>query len=257
METLYGKVALITGASRGIGRTIAEFYARSGADLVLAARSTEESPHRTLPGTLEDAARRAGERGRRVLTVRADVSREEDVAALAERTLAEFGRCDILVNNAAIALSQPVLETPQKLWDRVMEVNVRGPVMLVKALVPGMIERGAGTVINISSGAASVVGAGRLSYSVSKMALNKLSVGLAEELRGTGVSVNCIELEKEVATEGYMYNQPGRDYSTWEQPEIMGEAALWLATRPASFTGHVLRIDDMRRMGAISSRPRG
>src|SRR3972149_451085 len=121
---------------------------------------------------------RAGEveaTGRRALAVATDVTDEAQVQALAERTLTAFGRIDILVNNAGISFPAPFAQTPLKRWDLVMNVNLRGPVMCTQAFLPKMLEQGSGRIINISSYLAEAMMPGMMSYSVSKIALEKLS----------------------------------------------------------------------------------
>jgi NAD(P)-dependent dehydrogenase (short-subunit alcohol dehydrogenase family) len=128
-----------------------------------------------------------------------------------------------------------------------MDVNIRGPYLTFKAFAPHMVEQGGGLILNISSAAAVVVGAGRLSYSVSKAALDKLSVGLAVELEPHNVQVISLGLELPVLTEGFALVNPGVDTSAWESPDIMGEAALWLAERAKEYNGRVVTIAQLRR----------
>jgi NAD(P)-dependent dehydrogenase (short-subunit alcohol dehydrogenase family) len=133
-------VAVVTGASRGIGRAIAVALAQAGADVVCTARSTEAQPHKVLPGTIEDTARKVQALGRRALAIPVDVSKEDEVEAMTRRVLDEFGRLDILVNNAAIAAPGSFLEVPVRRWDLVMNVNLRGAYLCARAS-PSMIEK--------------------------------------------------------------------------------------------------------------------
>jgi citronellol/citronellal dehydrogenase len=244
-QALAGQVAVVTGASRGIGKAIALWYGREGAAVVCTSRTTDEAPSK-LPGTNDETVREIEAAGGRAISVKCDVRLEEDVEALHKATIDAYGRCDILVNNAGISFPGPSLELPTKRWDLVMEVNVRGPYLTFKAFAPEMIKRGSGTIINVSSRAAKVVGAGRLSYSVSKVALDKMTVGLAEELKGTGVKLISLGLELPVLTEGYALVNPGQDTSKWESVDIMGEAALWLAERAGEYNGQVVTIAQLR-----------
>src|SRR3990170_2403766 len=150
-QPLSGQVAVVTGASRGIGRAIAVEFARAGADVVVTARTSEAVPSK-LPGTVEETARQVEALGRRALAISADVTNEEQVQAMASRTLEEFGQVDILVNNAGISFPAPFHQTPLKRWDLVMNVNLRGPVMCTQAFLPSMMERRSGSIINVSSG---------------------------------------------------------------------------------------------------------
>ncbi len=242
---LQNRVAVVTGASRGIGRAIAVELARAGADVVVTARSSDAAPSK-LPGTIDEAARQVQALGRRALAVPTDVTNEEQVQAMARRALAEFGRVDILVNNAGISFPAPFAQTPIKRWDLVLNVNLRGPVLCSQALLPQMIERRSGCVINISSYLAEVLMPGMLSYSVSKIALEKLTQGIAAELRPYNIGVNALRIELNIATEGWMFRNPEIDYSDWEKPAAAAECTLWLATRDSSYTGNVVTIAEVR-----------
>jgi len=243
---LQGQVAVVTGASRGIGRAISVQFARAGADIIVSARSTEGAPSR-LPGTIEETAREVEALGRRALCVTTDVTSEEQVRNLSERTLKEFGRCDILVNNAGISSPAPFHQTPLKRWELVMSVNLRGPVMCMQAFLPAMIERKSGRIINVSSFLAELVMPGMASYSVSKIALEKLTQYAAEELRPHDVGVNALRIELNIATEGWMFRNPDMDFSSWEKPEAASEAALWLAEQPPEYSGNIVTIAEVRQ----------
>jgi len=243
---LEDQVAVVTGASRGIGRQIAIDFAKAGVHVVVTARSSENAPSR-LPGTIEATARQVEALGRQALAIPVDVTKEEDIQQMAERTLKEFGRCDILVNNAAISAPAPFHETPLKRWDLVMNVNLRGPVMCIQAFLPSMIERKSGRIINISSILAEEVIPPMVSYSVSKVALEKLTQYAGQELKQHGLPVNCLRIEMSIATEGWMYRNPGMDFSDWEKPDAASEATLWIATQPVDWTGNVVTIADARQ----------
>jgi citronellol/citronellal dehydrogenase len=240
-----GKVAVVTGASRGIGRAIAVALAQAGADVVCTARSTEAQPHKVLPGTIEDTARQVQALGRRGLAIPVDVSKEDEVEAMAGRVLAEFGRIDILVNNAAIAAPGSFLEVPVRRWDLVMNVNLRGAYLCARAFLPSMIEKRSGCIINVSSYASHVDGEWGLVYSVSKAAMNRLTTGLATEMAPLGIAVNALQIERHVTSEGFVYLSPGVDLSTWDKPESVGEALLWLVSREPSFTGQIVTLGDI------------
>jgi citronellol/citronellal dehydrogenase len=244
-KPLANQVAVVTGASRGIGRAIAIEFARAGADVVVTARSSETKPSQ-LPGTIEETAREVEAEGRHALAIATDVTKEEQVQHLAERTLAEFGRCDILVNNAGISSPAPFHETPLKRWDLVMNVNLRAPVLCMQAFLPGMLERKNGRIINVSSFLAEFVMPGMVSYSVSKIALEKLSQYAGAELKPFGIAVNALRIELNIASEGWMFRNPNTDFSSWDKPEAASEVALWMATRPPGWTGNVVTIAEVR-----------
>jgi citronellol/citronellal dehydrogenase len=244
-QPLKDQVAVVTGASRGIGRQIAIDFAKAGAHVVVTARSSENAPSK-LPGTIEDTAREVEAQGRRGLAIPVDVTSEDQIAEMASRTLAEFGRCDILVNNAAISAPATFHDTPLKRWDLVMNVNLRGPVMCMQAFLPSMIEHKSGRIINISSILAEEVISPMVSYSVSKVALEKLTQYAGVELKPHNILVNCLRIEMSIATEGWMYRNPGMDFSDWEKPDAASEATLWIATQPVDWTGHVVTIAEAR-----------
>ena len=249
---LEGKVALITGASRGIGRVMAHMFADQGADLVLMARTSAERPSR-LPGTIEQTVEECRERGVRVEMVAGDVAREEDCKRAAQVTGETFGRCDILVNNAAINPVGKLEELPLRLFQRGFEVNVFGPFMLTQALLPLLKQAAQGDspgrsyIINISSGAARSIAPGWAVYGASKSALDRMTLTLAEEVKDYGITVVDLMLELSVVTEGYMFNRPDADYSEWEKPEIMGEAALWIIRHGDRYHGRIVTIADLRQ----------
>lgn len=240
------KVAVVTGASRGIGRAIAIALAAGGADVVCTARSSEVSPSK-LPGTIDQTAREVEALGRRALAIPMNLARGEEIEAMARRTLAEFGRIDILVNNAAVSAPGSFLDVPPKHWDLVMNVNVRGVYLCTRAFLPTMIDQRSGSIINISSYASRVVGNWGLAYAVSKAALERLTTGLAAEVQPYNVVVNALQIERFVASEGFVYLTPGTNHSTWDDPKVVGEAVLWLIGHDPTYTGQVVTLGDIDR----------
>jgi len=183
MGKLTDNVALVTGASSGIGRAVALGYAAEGAAVALAARRER---------LLKDVAREIEHRGGRALVVPADVADEGQVAAAVEATLKAFGRVDILLNNAGVLQRAAALHrTPVEEWDRVTAVNLRGAFLVLRAVVPHMVRQKHGRAINISSyfQAEPQYGA----YSVTKAGINSLTRTMATELKGSGVLVNAID----------------------------------------------------------------
>ena len=242
---LAGAVALVTGASRGVGRALAIALATAGADVACAARATDAAPLK-LPGTIDSTVREIEARGRRGLAVPTDLSRPEQVEAMVARTIETFGRLDILVNNAAITFAGDST-LPMKRWDLVMEVNLRAPLIAAKAALAGMRARRAGTILNVSSAAAVMPIPGLLVYGVSKAGLERLTTGLAAEVAPHAIAVNCLRIDVPLASEGFVYNAPELDKSDWEPPEVGAEAALWMLAQPATYTGRVMGITDLRR----------
>lgn len=244
---LSSKVAVITGASRGIGKQLCVDLAQEGYDVVCVARSSAAQPSK-LAGTVDETAELVRARGRRALPVGLDVRDEAGIQRLAEQVYGEWGRCDLLVNNAAVAVPGPALPDTSKRWRLAVDVNLNGPFYLMQAFCPRMAE--GGHVIAISSGAAVLPEFGRPSYTATKAALEALSQSLAHELKGR-LAVNCIRLDVAVWSEGFTFTLGEGDYSDFEHPVIMSDAVLWLAKQSVSYSGHVLTITELREQGAV------
>jgi citronellol/citronellal dehydrogenase len=251
MSTMHlrDSVAVVTGASRGIGRALALALAREGASVVCTARSTAATPSK-LPGTLDETLRAIEAAGGNAIAVPCDVSQRDQVEAMAHRALHAFGRVDLLVNNAAVNYWSPFAELPLKRWDLVLNVNLRGTVLCTHAFLPAMLQRGAGSIVNVSSGAVTDVKAtvdlGIIPYAVSKAAVERFTTFLAEELRPAGIAVNCLRIEEAISTEGARALNPAHEAWGWETPEACAEAILWLASRDPADTGRVVTLADVR-----------
>jgi citronellol/citronellal dehydrogenase len=239
---LLNKVCVVTGASRGIGKAMAVGFAREGADVVIAAR-TEVQKDERLPGTIHTAAEEVRALGRRALPVKVNVAKEEDVDRMIAMTMEEFGRVDVMVHNAALAFWKKLWETPSKLWDLVIAVNLRGAYLCAKAALPHMIEQRSGSIINISSPGAEIGEKidGGMAYSASKAGIERLTNGLAEEVREYGISVNALKPAGFIESEGARYwSPPDTDFSEWEPPDLMVKAAIFLAIQTsAGVTGGI------------------
>ena len=189
------KVAIVTGSSRGIGKAIAIALARERADLVLAARSVEEPVDRfRLPGTLRATADEIRALGRRALVVRTDVSVRADVEEMARKAIEEFGRTDMLVNNAAVtnvALGASLDMTPEE-CDLQIDSNFKGTLNWCRAVAPHMVSQHYGRIINITTDAAKMPSATLSIYASSKAGVAHFSRSLAGELGPHGITVNCM-----------------------------------------------------------------
>ncbi|HEX5939833.1 MAG TPA: SDR family NAD(P)-dependent oxidoreductase [Dehalococcoidia bacterium] len=243
-------VAVITGASRGIGKQLAIDFAGAGYDIVCLARSSQEAPSK-LPGTIEETAELVRGAGGNALALPLNVQNEDEVREVADRVYAELGRCDVLINNAAVAVPGRTLDQPTKRWRLAIDVNVNGPLYMMYYLCPRMREAGGGRVINISSGASDAPEFGRVSYTVTKRALEALTEAMSFELADGNVAVNCIKLELAVWSEGFAYTLGDVDTSGFEDPTIMSDAALWFAQQPFDYTGKVLTIAQLREMKVV------
>jgi NAD(P)-dependent dehydrogenase (short-subunit alcohol dehydrogenase family) len=217
--TLGGQVAVVTGAGRGIGRAVATAFARAGATVVLAARTSRE---------LDAVAREITESGGRAAAVPADVCDESTVGALVKRALAEEGRIDLLVTAAGAASFGPVADSKPAEWDQVLGVNLRGAMLCCRAVLPAMIARRRGTIINIGSVVTSRTLPGSAAYTASKYGLLGFSRVLAEEMRPHGVRVGVLSAG---ATDTPLWdNLPGAPHrSLMLKPEQVAEAALLMA----------------------------
>jgi NAD(P)-dependent dehydrogenase (short-subunit alcohol dehydrogenase family) len=237
MTGLAGKVALVTGASRGIGKAVALGLAREGASVVVAARS-ETAPSERLPGSIHETADEIAALGGRGLAVRCDVTDEESVAAAVAAARTEFGGVDILVNNAAIDVVFPVADMPLKRWELVFRVNVAGPFLCARGVLSAMMERGGGSIVNISSLAANERDAGTVGYSAayasSKAALDRFTWALAAEVGRHNIAVNALKPSTVVDTEGmrlWVGNEDDR--RGWTPPDRMVTCAVFLAGQDA------------------------
>jgi NAD(P)-dependent dehydrogenase (short-subunit alcohol dehydrogenase family) len=233
---LDGKVAIVTGASRGVGGATAVALGAAGARVTCAARATQESPV-PIPGTIDDTVERIRIAGGEALAVPTNLARDADVEHMVAATIDRFGRVDILVNNAAITFAGD-LALPIKRHDLIFAVNVRAPLLAIQAVAPGMAERGAGAIVNVSSAASLNYVPELMSYGMSKIALEHLTVSAAAQLRRYGISVNTFRIDIPVASEGFVFNFPELDHSDWEPSEVPAEGILWMLRQPAEYTGN-------------------
>lgn len=240
------RVAVVTGASRGIGKRLAIDLASNGYDVVCTARSSSDSPGK-LPGTINETAEQVEAQGAKSMVVGLDVRDADAVNALADRVFNEWGKVDLLVNNAAVAPPGWSLQEPLKRWTLAVDVNINGPFYFMHAFAPRMDQA---RVINISSGASLAPMFGRASYTVTKRALEAMTECHAFELKDK-VAVNCIQLELSVWTEGYTATLGEGNYEGFEDPIIMTDATLWFADQPIDYTGKVLTIAKLREMGVV------
>jgi NAD(P)-dependent dehydrogenase (short-subunit alcohol dehydrogenase family) len=249
---LEGKVALVTGASRGVGAATAMALADAGCRVACAARSTDASPKRT-PGTLDTTvAAISGAHGQgRALAVPTDLSDSDQVVAMVATTVEAFGRLDILVNNAAVTFVGD-LDIPLRRHDLIMEINLRAPLIATRAAVPHMRASGrGGRIVNVSSLAALNPIPGLMSYGVSKIGLERLTVDAARQLAKDGIAVNCFRIDVPVASEGFVANAPEADHSTWEPADVAAEGIRWMVRQPASYSGRRESMAGLRRREGI------
>lgn len=240
---LKGKVAIITGASRGLGQYCAVGYAKEGANIVVAAR-TEQQTKEELPGTIYETAKLVEEAGGEALAVVCNVADLESVEAMVAATIERFGRVDILMNNAAVQPPGFISTMTPKHWELEFRVNVHGSFYCARAALAQMREQKSGNIINISSAAAQ----GGSHYGATKRALEAMTVGLAMELRRDGIAVNALKPVGAIDTPGLRIGRaPGQIGGARDEqlrrlppPDSYVEASILLAMQtPDTCTGEV------------------
>ena len=184
------RVALVTGASRGIGKALALRLAAEGCDVVVAAKTTAPDPK--LPGTIHETAREIEALGRRALAAELDVRDDAAVERIVAQALARWGRIDFLVNNAAALYWHPVVDTEMKRFDLVMGVNVRGTFACTRHVLPSMIARKFGHILMLSPPVDPHAGTGKVAYAISKFGMTMIAQGVADEVRGHNVAANAL-----------------------------------------------------------------
>jgi 3-oxoacyl-[acyl-carrier protein] reductase len=237
MDQLCGKVALVTGSSRGIGRAIALALAHAGADVVL--------NFRTRAAEARDAESEIAQRGRRVIAVQADVSIQSDVERLVDAARTQLGPIDILVNNAGIARVQAVEEVTERDWDELLAANLKSCFLVTQAVLPGMRARHWGRIINLSSVAAHVGGVVGAHYAASKAGMLGLTHFYASRLAREGITVNAISpalVETEMVTANPNATPEHIPVGRFGSVSEVAEAAVMLA-RNGYITGQTLHVN--------------
>jgi NAD(P)-dependent dehydrogenase (short-subunit alcohol dehydrogenase family) len=250
---LEGQVAIVTGAGRGIGRATALELARMGADIVIA-----EQDH----GSAKETAAQVETLGRRASAVPTDVTRRTDLAALAERTRAEFGRIDILVNNAGIYRAALPLDVTEEHWDAIMNVNARAVFFASQAVLPTMVEQKRGAIVSLASMAGKIGSPTNLPYNASKAAVISITKSLALAYAADGIRVNCVcpgfvttDMWTQVAQElGGLRGISAEEFTRqrlaqiplrrMERPEdVASVIAFLVSSRAAYMTGQAISVD--------------
>ncbi len=232
---LSGRVAVVTGASRGIGKALALRLAQEGADVVVAAKS-EQSTDR-LPGSIHETAGAVRALGRRALAVHTDVRDEDAIRNMVERTVAEFGRLDILVNNAGAIWAQPILQTPPKRYDLMMGVNVRATYIACYYALPHMVKQQWGHILNMCPRLGNGPSPGKVAYMISKLGMARIAIGLAVEHLKDNVAANALWPRTIIESQASI-NWSMADRSQWRTPKILCDASLAiLGCEPRESTG--------------------
>jgi NAD(P)-dependent dehydrogenase (short-subunit alcohol dehydrogenase family) len=254
------RTVLVTGPTRGVGRGIADAFARRGDRLVLVARSTDASPNKVgLPGTLDSVSTELRALGSpEVLSITADLAHLEEVERVVQEVQAAWGTPDVLVNNAAATFIGPFLDIPVSRWKTALGLNLLAPVALIHGFLPEMLRRDAGRIINITSAAARTRevrprDVPQLSYSASKAALDSFSYGLLYDLEHTGVALDLVA--PVVLTESVEYHLSDERFDDLKRRmapmNAFGEAVARIADQPPEFRGHYLENHDLEALGFL------
>ncbi len=238
---LQGRVAIVTGASRGIGREIALSFAHAGCDVVVAAKSVVEKPN--LPGTIYSVAAEIQALGRHALAVQVDVRDDAAVRAMVDQCMRQLGRVDYLICNSGALWWQPVEKTPISKWDLVHGVNARGVFSAITAALPHMKAQGFGRIVVMSPPVDLRWLKGHVAYCCSKYAQTMIAIGLAQELVGTGVAINALwpaTLIESFATKNFRMGEK----SQWRKASIVSDCVLRIVQEtPEQLNGNAL-IDE-------------
>jgi NAD(P)-dependent dehydrogenase (short-subunit alcohol dehydrogenase family) len=242
-------VALVTGASRGVGAATAVALAAAGYRVACAARSTAAQPQRTS-GTLDQTVAAIEAAGGEAVAIPTNLAVVDEVEAMVRLTVDHFGGLDALVNNAAITFPGG-LAVPLKRYELMMAVNLRAPLVAIQSSVPAMEAAGGGRIVNVSSAAALSPFPELMAYGMSKIALERLTVDAARQLRRQHIAVNCFRIDVPVASEGFIANMPGGAGPDWEPCEVAAEGICWMLDQPLEYSGQVESMYGLRRREGI------
>ncbi|MEM9453842.1 MAG: SDR family oxidoreductase [Myxococcota bacterium] len=251
---LHGRVAIVTGSSRGIGKAVALALARAGCDVCVAAKTITPNPR--LPGTIVDTKEEIEALGRRAIAVATDVRQAEQIDSMVQRTVDELGRVDILVNNAGALWWKNVRDTPAKRFDLVMEVNARASFLAARACLPHMIEGKWGHIVMMSPPIDMGMVPGKVAYSISKFGMTMLAVGLGQEVARHGVAANALwptTMIESLASINFGLGGPAQ----WRKAEILADATLAIiGHEPPSLTGQALLDEEiLKKVGVEDFEP--
>ena len=256
MGSLEGRVALVTGSSRGIGEYMAKHFARAGAKVAIAARTVEVTDKR-LPGTIHSVAEEIRSEGGESAAVQMNMRDPESITSGIEEAVEELGGLDIIVNNAAILVPGNLETVQDRHLDLIWQIDLKGPLILMKYALPHLKNAGGGDIINVSSIAGVFPGPGPYDttpsrregsfYGMVKSALERFSQGLAKELQDQEIKVNVLSPQGRIKTPGNVWadNDPNNPSLEFEAADEMGKAAVWICRQPFSYTGNILYDQDV------------
>jgi len=252
MTTLKGKTLFITGGSRGIGLAIALRAARDGANVAIAAKTTE--PHPKLPGTIFSAAKDIDAAGGKALPIQCDIRDENQLLKAVDDTVARFGGIDVLVNNASAINLTGTAETPMKRFDLMFGVNVRGTFAATQACLPHLKKAANPHVLTLASPLNMQARwfKNHVAYTMAKYGMSMCVLGHAAEFRDIGIAVNGL-WPKTIITTAALQMIPGIDTGRGRKPEIMADAAHWVLTQPSrQCTGNFFIDEDVLRRAGVT-----
>jgi citronellol/citronellal dehydrogenase len=253
MSNLQGKTLFITGASRGIGKAIALRAAADGANIVIAAKTTE--PHPKLPGTIHSAAAEIEAAGGKALAVQCDIREEEQVREAVGQAVAAFGGIDVLVNNASAINLTPTLETPMKRFDLMWGVNARGTFLCSQACLPHLAKASNPHILTLSPplNLDPKWFKGHTAYTISKYGMSLCVLGMAEEFKDRGIAVNALWPRTVIATAALAMLGGAIPTERCRTPEIMADAAHLVLTRDSrAATGRFYIDEDVLREEGVT-----
>jgi len=236
-----GKVALVTGSSRGIGRECCLALARAKCNVIIVAKTT--NPHPTLPGTIYSVAEEVKAYGVECLPLKADLRDHEQIESSVNQAVNTFGRIDILINNASALWWQDIVDTPIKKYDLINSINSRATFAMTRACLTHMSKNGWGRVITMSPPIRFNGFAGHTAYNISKFGMTMVALGVAQEYKGKGITGNSLwpaTIIESLASKNFKLG----DESSWRKPTILSDAVLSIISEPDTFTGNML-IDDV------------
>ena len=246
-----GRVAIITGASRGIGKAAALRLAAEGASIVVVAKSETSTPEQ--PGSIHETAREIEQLGGKALPLRVDVRDDEQVRGMVEAAVEHFGKLDILFNNAGAIFMRPVIETPPKRFDLLIDVNVRAAFVASHYALPHMVRNGWGHILMFSPELHTGPSPGMAAYMVSKLGMTRIAISIAEEHRADNIAANALWPVTMIETAAVAKNNLG-DPSQWRTPEIICDAVSELFARePVSCTGRQVTDEELLREAGVTN----